>query len=327
VIWVGSDDGALWITHDGGQKWENVYDKLGAPVGRWVATIETSRFVEGRAYVCLDAHRSDDDKPYCFVTEDFGKTWKNISSNLPSYGSTRCLREDPVNQNLLLCGTEFAAFASINRGGYWTKINANLPTVAIHELAIHPTAGEVVAATHGRSLWVLDITPLRQMKPETVKANAFLYTPAVATKWRMEPARGTMYGAGSKKFFGENPPAGTQIYYSLSGTPEKVSLKIVDYAGATVRELTVKKEPGLHRIPWDLTRPSLRTVVGLQAGTELPEEALRRPGGLLSQPVPPGTYRVVLNVDGQEFNQALRVEADPNSLVGAIAADGDEEEP
>lgn len=326
VLWVGSDDGALWVTRDGGQKWDNVYDALGAPAGRWVATIEASRFVEGRAYVCLDAHRSDDDKPYCFVTEDFGKSWKNITANLPPFGSTRCLREDPINQNLLLCGTEFAVFASIDRGGYWTKINGNLPTVAVHELAIHPTAGEVVAATHGRSLWILDITALRQMKTDAMKSKAFLYAPSPATKWRMEPSRGTMYGSGVKKFFGENPPPGSQIYYSLNSTPDNISLKVVDYAGKTVRELTAKKEPGLHRINWDLTRPSLQTIMGLQAGTQLPEMALRRPGGLFGQAVAAGTYRVVLTVDGQELSQPLRIEADPNSLVGAIAAGGEEEE-
>src|SRR5205823_10679291 len=116
VLWAGSDDGALRITRDGGQTWTDVYDKLGAPPGRWVSTIEASRTVEGRAYVCLDAHRSDDDKPYLYVTEDFGQTFKCINNNLPGFGSTRCLREDIVNPNLLLCGTEFAVFASVDRG-------------------------------------------------------------------------------------------------------------------------------------------------------------------------------------------------------------------
>jgi photosystem II stability/assembly factor-like uncharacterized protein len=326
VLWAGSDDGALWITRDGGAKWESVYDKLGAPPGRWVATIEASRFVEGRAYVCLDAHRSNDDKPYLFATEDFGKTWKNITANLPAFGSTRCLREDPINQNLLLCGTEFAAFASIDRGGRWTKINNNLPTVAIHEFAIHPTAGEVVAATHGRSLWILDLTPLRQIKGDTLTAAVTLFAPAPATRWRLEPARGAPYGGGSKKYYGENPPAGAGIFYALTKPAEKATLKIVDYAGQTVRELPVKKDAGLHRVTWDLTRPSLRTAFALQSGTELPEEAIRRPGGLLAGPVPPGIYRVVLTVDGKEFTQPIQVEADPNQSSPSIALDEEDDD-
>jgi len=310
----------LWVTRDGGGKWVNVADKIGLPGPRWVATIEASRFADGRAYVAFDAHRSDDDKPYLFLTENYGETWKNITNNLPSMGSTRCLREDVINKDLLLCGTEFAVFASVNRGASWTKINNNLPTVAVHELAIHPTAGEVVAATHGRSLWVLDISSLRQITSDSLKAAAQLYTPAPATKWRLEPSRGTMYGAGSKKFFGQNPANGANIYYSLTKKAEKLSLKVIDYNGQTIRELAAKNEPGLHRVNWNLMRPSLQGAMALTAGTALPEEMLRR-GNVFGQSVAPGTYRVVLNADGKELSQPLRVEPDPNASNGAIAAD------
>src|SRR5262249_25644872 len=125
-----------------------------------VAAIAASAFRQGRAYVGLDGHRSDDDGPHVYVTEDFGQKWKSLRANLP-WGSTRVLREDVENGQLLYLGTEFAAWASINRGESWTKINNNLPTVAIHEIAVHPTAGGIVAATHGRSLWVLDVGALR----------------------------------------------------------------------------------------------------------------------------------------------------------------------
>jgi hypothetical protein len=212
VLWVGTDDGAIWVTRDGGHEWKRVDEKMGLPGPRWVATIEASRFVEGRAYVCLDAHRSNDDKPYVYATEDFGATWKPIVGTLPAFGSSRCLREDVQNQNLLFCGTEFGVYASINRGGHWTKISNNLPTVAVHELAIHPTAGEMVAATHGRSLWVVDVTALRQMTPEVVKAPAHLYAPGAVTRWRSEPDVGSSMGSGSKKFFGQNPARGAAVY-------------------------------------------------------------------------------------------------------------------
>jgi photosystem II stability/assembly factor-like uncharacterized protein len=257
VLWVGTDDGNLWITRDGGGKWDNVADKVGLPGPRWVSTIEPSRFADGRCYVAFDAHRSDDDEPYVYVTEDFGQTWRSLRGNLP-VGSTRCLREDIKNENLLLVGTEFAAWASLNRGESWTKINNNLPTVAIHEFAIHPTAGEVVAATHGRSLWVLDMTPLRQMTAETLKAAAHLYEPNTVVRWRSEPARGSPYGTGHRKFTGDNPPRGAQIYYSLANKAEKIEMKIVDYAGQTVRTLQVENEPGLHQVAWDLTRSAPR---------------------------------------------------------------------
>ena len=174
VLWVGTDDGALWLTRDGGKNWKNVAENVGLPGPRWVATIEPSRFSEGRCYVAFDAHRSDDDEPYVFVTQDFGSTWRSLRANLP-WGSTRVLREDVHNQNLLFVGTEFAVWASLNRGASWTRINNNLPTVAVHELAIHPTAGEMVAATHGRSLWACDISALRQLSADHVKDKIALY--------------------------------------------------------------------------------------------------------------------------------------------------------
>ena len=179
----------MWVTRDGGAQWTNLADKVGLPGPRWVASIEPSRYVEGRAYVAFDAHRSNDDEPYVYVTEDFGQTWKSIRANLPR-GSSRVCREDIQNQNILYVGTEFAAYVSANRGASWTKLNSNLPTVAVHEFAQHPTAGEIVVATHGRSLWVLDVTALRQMTPEVLKAKAHLYGPNTVVKWQMEPGRG-----------------------------------------------------------------------------------------------------------------------------------------
>jgi hypothetical protein len=167
-------------------------------------------------------------------------------------GSTRCLREDPKNQNLLIAGTEFGVWASIDRGAHWNRLNNNLPTVAVHEIAIHPTAGEMVVATHGRSLWITDITPLRQMTAEVIRAAAHLYEPNTTIRWRTEPAVGA--GGGAQRFRGENPPRAAQIFYSLTKKPQKIALTIVDVSGNTVRELQVKDEPGLNQVTWDLTR-------------------------------------------------------------------------
>jgi hypothetical protein len=138
--------------------------------------------------------------------------------------------------------------------------------------------------------------------------------------------------ASARKFVGTNPPFGAQLYYSLGKPAQKVSLKVVDYAGQTVRELPSQTKPGLHRVVWDLSRASARPLVGLLSG-ELPPEAVfafagggGRGGGVLSQPAQPGVYRVVLNVDGKEFTQPLRVESDPTRQAEAIAADGDDDD-
>jgi photosystem II stability/assembly factor-like uncharacterized protein len=332
ILWAGTDDGNLWVTRDGGQKWTNVADRVGLPGPRWVSTIEPSRFVDGRCYVCFDAHRSDDDKPYIYVTEDFGQSWKPIVGNLPVFGSTRCLREDVQNQNLLYCGTEFAAFVSANRGQTWTKLNNNLPTVAVHEIAVHPTAGEIVAATHGRSVWILDVTPLRQMTNDALKAKAFLYQPNTAVRWRSEPSRMSMYGNGSRRLMGQNAPAGAQIFYSLTTKPEKIALKVVDINGKTVRDLQAKNTVGLNRITWDLTGAVARGPGeggGPGGGGGRRGGAGGGFGGLFGgggPAVPPGSYRVVLTVDGTELTQAVKVEADPSRAdIGIAEPDEDKD--
>jgi hypothetical protein len=323
VLWAGTDDGNLWVTRDGGKEWKNVVEKVGLKKPFWVATIEASRFAAGRAYVAFDAHRLDDDDPYLFVTDDYGDTWKPIRNNLPS-GSSRCLREDVTNPNLLYCGTEFALYVSLDRGGSWTKINGEkgLPTVAVHEVAVHPTAGEIVAATHGRSLWILDVTALRQMASESVKEKPTLYKPNTLVRWQDMPGR----GRSGRRFVGQNPPTTAQVYYSLPKKAEKVTLRFVDIDGKQVGEMNAPGDGGLHRIAWD-------TVLRTQAAPE-PKGGggalfgggrfQSRPGGRM---VPPGHYRIVMLIDGKEAgSQSFAIEGDPSPQRSLSAEEEEEEE-
>jgi photosystem II stability/assembly factor-like uncharacterized protein len=348
VLWAGTDDGALWVTKNGGKDWTSVTGKIGLPGPRWVATIEASRTVEGRAYAAFDGHRSDDDRPYLYVTEDYGETWKNITGNLPAFGSTRCLREDVENPNLLYCGTEFSVFASIDRGGSWTRINSNLPTVAVHEIAVHPTAGEIVAATHGRSLWILDVSALRQMKPETLKAKAHLYKPQTTVRWVMEPA----HGRTNRRFVGENPKGGAHMYYSLTEPATKVTFEVFDIEGKSLGKWTATPKAGLNRTTWDMTRPGEGFAKGgagkfgkmdpdkgakvdpEKAAKGDPEKGVKgKKGGLGGfggfgqgrRAAAPGEYRVQMEVEGNGFNVSattvLRLEGDPNAPPGRRIAD------
>jgi photosystem II stability/assembly factor-like uncharacterized protein len=335
VLWVGTDDGALWVTRDGGAKWTSVSSNVGLPGPRCVATIEPSRYIDGRAYVAFDAHRSNDDEPYVFVTEDYGQTWKSLRANLPT-ASVRCCREDLVNVDILYLGNEFGAWVSANRGSSWTKLNNNLPTVAVHEFAQHPTSGEIVAATHGRSLWVLDVTPLRQLATKTLKAKAHLYEPAAAVKWRTEPGRDGWFSESTRRFVGQNPPRGAALYYSLTQKANSLSLKVFDYTGKIVAELPGKAEPGLHQVVWDLMqRPPKPKAQAAAAGATTadkapatpPPEAEEEPGGEMlmmmaagpAKLAPPGRYRVVLTVDGVELTQWLRVEPDLSQSTNVLA--------
>ena len=334
VLWVGTDDGALWITRDGGQKWtdlttttsllkDNNGDSLPGP--RWVSSIEASRFKEGRAYVVFDAHRSNDDKPYVFGTEDFGQTWKNISANLPAIGSTRVVREDVENPDLLYCGTEFHIFASLDRGKSWTKINNNLPTVAVHEIAVHPTAGEIVAATHGRSLWILDVTALRQMKPQSIADKAHLYKPNTAVRWVMEPA----HGRTNRRYIGENPKGGAHIFYSLNEPAKKVTFEVKDIEGTVLAKWTASGKAGLNKTTWDMTRPAEGDAKLVDTEKKFGGMGGKKGGGGFGfqgrRLAAPGDYRVFINVDGEgyQFSAAttLRLEGDPNLPTGRRLAD------
>lgn len=355
VVWCGTDDGNLWLTKDGGKTWTNLADKVGLKQPLWVSTIEASRFVEGRAYVAFDAHRSDDDEPYLYVTEDFGKTWKSIRANLP-VGSSRCLREDVTNPNLLYVGTEFACFASLNRGVSWTKLNNNLPTVPVFDIAVHPTAGEIVAATHGRSLWVLDVTSLRQMGAACLAAPVTLYQPAPAIRWRSEPSRST--GSGNRKYFAESPQPGANVFYSITKKSYYVKLRIEDVNGKVVRELDGDGEVGLHALTWDLRSVAQRPgggggrfggggggggggargaggagggaggTGGGAGGGGGGAAGAGGPGagggpfgfgGAFGTPVAAGTYKIILSVDGEEFTQTVKVENDPTVAPASAA--------
>ncbi len=273
------------------------------PGPRWVSSIEPSRFQRGRVYLTCDGHRSDDDQSYVFASEDHGVTWRSLRSNLPAQaGPVHVLREDRENENVLYLGTEFAIFASIDRGRTWTRLNSNLPTVAIHEVAQPQAVGDLVAGTHGRSIWILDIAALRQMTPETVAAAVHLYRPQAVVKWRTQPRRGA---SGTRRFVGENPPAGAAIYYSLGKNAGSVELRITDIAGKKMAEFVGDTTAGLHRVAWDLRR-----TVARPAGAEAGAGPARGPRG---GTVRSGSYLVTLTVDDQELKQVLTILEDPDA--------------
>lgn len=323
-LWAGTDDGWLWLSRDMGVSWQNISNGLlapnlpGAGKPKWVASLEPSRHQAGRCYVALDGHRDGDDRPLLLVTENYGEEWTAISNNLPA-GSTRVLREDRANPRVLYCGTEFGFFVSTDRGAQWTQIKGNLPTVAVHEVAQPGRTSEIVLATHGRGVWILDVAPLRQSSPELGKNQATLFKPDIATRWGFEPSRGPIYGGGSRRYRGENPPNGATIHYLVTAkTKEKPKLEIYDIQGELVRTLEGNQEPGWHKIVWDFRRGP---VAGANRPASPPAQPgsrrasggpARSPGPREGQFLPGGDYRLELKVDGQTHRQVLRIEDDPN---------------
>ncbi len=268
-----------------------VHSNLGEliPAPRWVSSMDASRYSDGRVYMTLDGHRSTADLPYVFASEDFGTTWRSLTANLPDdVGSAKVLREDIVNQNILYLGTEFSTWVSVDRGSTWTSMNTNLPTVAVHEIAQHPTRGEIVAGTHGRSLWIMDVTALRQMTNDNMNESLHLYRPNTAYIWRDKPSSSETIRA----FQGQNPAFGTEIFYSFSRNVGKAELVIKDIRGMTIKEFAVDTSEGLHSVSWDLRAdPSGR----------------QRRGARLS----PGKYLVELSVGMDRQLQTLTVSGDP----------------
>ena len=269
------------------------------PEPMWVSSLEASRHEEGRVYLAIDGHRSDHDEALIYVSEDYGASWRSLANKLPR-GSVRCLREDRDNENVLYLGTEFGAWISIDRGTSWARLD-NLPTVAVHEFAQHETLGDVVIGTHGRSLWVLDTTTLRQLTQDSTEAEAWLYKPAPVYRWRSLPSRGSN---GTRSFTGENPPSGAHITYSLSSKAKDFSLSILGAGGEPVAVLEAESKKGQHTVSWNLRQT--------QAQEAPPGEGRRGRRRGRGRSVSPGTYQVLLEVDGKRFVQPLVIKGDPD---------------
>jgi photosystem II stability/assembly factor-like uncharacterized protein len=259
VIYAGTDDGIVQVTRDGGRSWTNVTERIpGLPKGIWVSEVVPSRHEEATAYATFDGHRLNDFETYMFVTHDFGQTWQSASANLKGE-IARTLTEDQKNPDVLYLGTETGLFVSIDRAKSWTRIKANLPTVRIDEITLHPRDNAMILATHGRAIWVLDhLSPIQEYAAvQAATADAKLFTMPPYAMYR-RPARDRNYEFwGDQTFFGENPPPAAVISWFNRKQVGDVKLKISDAAGREVREisgtvLANSNKPGHQSACWDL---------------------------------------------------------------------------
>jgi len=305
LVYVGTDDGNVQITRDAGRTWVNVTSKISSVRKMIVVSrVTPSAFNEGTVYVSFDGHRSDDFKPYVFVSTDYGNTWRSIIANLPE-GSVYTIKEDPKNQNLLYVGTEFGLFVSTDRGSSWTRWS-NLPTVAVFDLVIHPRDNDLVLATHGRSFIVYDdISPLQQLTETVMSSSTYLFDIRSATQFI--PNENGWF-LGGRDFRASNPEFGAYInYYLKSAVKDDVKITISDTGGKVIRELKGPKDAGIHRVVWDLrTEPSGPASTGLAEAlvlTNLGPFAL------------PGEYRVKISAGDQEQTKTVRVLGDPQIQI------------
>ncbi|HEV7397439.1 MAG TPA: hypothetical protein VGN86_13080, partial [Pyrinomonadaceae bacterium] len=340
TIWTGSDDGLVYLTRDAGKNWSNVTpSKDLMPEWIQINSIEASPFDPGTAYVAATMYKYDDNKPYLYKTTDYGKSWKKITNGIPDTAFTRVIREDPNKRGLLYAGTETGIYLSFDDGNNWQSLQLNLPIVPITDLAIHKRERELVAATQGRSFWILDDLPILHQMMDAGGFKTAKETQLFAPKdsYRM-PGGG--FPLPPTATLGRNPASGVAVYYSLKSKPASdVVIEFFDTAGKSIRKFTgrvpkpqagaaaggalaaqpeqagsgddeggfgrsvanVSTDVGLNRFVWDMRYP----------------DAVRFPGMILwagetrGPKVPPGSYTVKLTVDGKTLSQNFSVKADP----------------
>ncbi|HEV8364290.1 MAG TPA: hypothetical protein VGQ52_12285 [Gemmatimonadaceae bacterium] len=322
VYWYGSDDGSIQVSRDAGDTWTEVGKNIpGGTKEYYISRVEPSHFDVATAYVSIDGHKSDDLKPYVYVTRDFGRTWTSISSDLPAVGNVNTVRQDLKNPNLLYAGTEFGFFVSLDEGKSWKKFMTNLPVVRIDDVTIHPRDNDLVLSTHGRSVWIMDdVSALQQLTPETLTRDATLFEVRNAVAWKPD-IRLRRSVTGAKNFQGENAPAGTKISYWLANAPSgDVKITITDVAtGQVFRTIDGTKQQGMNRVQWNLCsdpRPAQPAqgggfgaggpcagVGGGGGGEGAPAQGPPRVGRLAS----PGAYAVTLTVGGKTYSRPVSV--------------------
>jgi photosystem II stability/assembly factor-like uncharacterized protein len=316
VIWTGADDGLVYVTRDNGKTWQNVTPKE-MPEWIQVNSIEASPNAPGTAYVAATMYKWDDFKPYLYKTSDYGRTWKKIINGIPDGAFTRVIREDPNRRGLLYAGTETGMYVSFDDGENWQSLQLNMPAVPITDLAVHKREKDLVAATQGRSFYILDDLPVLHQMSDAARADAYLFKPE--DSYRM-PGGGFNFPGAT---VGQNPSAGAVIYYYLREKPKDVTLEILDGSGKLIRKFTARAageagpqaqgggpiggaarlsgEAGLNRFVWDFRYDDARRFPGmiLWAGNTTGPRAV------------PGTHQARLTADGKSLTQNFEIKKDP----------------
>lgn len=293
VLWVGTDDGLVHVSKDDGVTWTNVTANIpDLPKNTWCSDVQASAFVEGRAYATFDGHRLDDYKPYVYVTEDFGATWKPLISGLTENDSCYMVKEGLQNPDLLIIGTEKGLYISLDRGASWNRYRSGtFSTVRVDDAVIHPRELDLVVATHGRAFWIIPINALEQLTAENRVKDVFLVNPTTAYFMGYQDSGWTI---GDRTFMSPNTVNQARIEYWLAKeTTEKVSVVIQTPAGQEVANLTSTGNAGLNSVNWRIQRRGRAAVDGI--------------------------FTVILKVGDKEFKTSVKVEdlskTDPNNDI------------
>ena len=309
VLYVGTDDGNVQVSQDGGTSWQEVAGLIpDLPEGTYVSRVQASYHADSRVYATMDGHRSDDYSVYVYVSEDSGDSWRSLASNIPDGHTMNVIREHPRNENLLVLGGEFGAYITINRGEEWHQIKGAVPTVPVDDIAIHSRDNDLILGTHGRSIWVLDdMTPLEKLSEGVLASDLHLFDVRDAVGYRINNHKGN---TGHKMFIAPNPPEGALIHYFLNDEvdgEDAVEVTIQDGAGEVIRTFAGPGTVGLTRVNWDLRHEPPVPLTG-QGGFGGPPPGPR---------ALPGTYGVQVTVGGRQATTSVKVSDDPRINVSA----------
>ncbi|MEA2761179.1 MAG: hypothetical protein QOD47_463 [Gemmatimonadaceae bacterium] len=306
LVWVGTDDGNLQVTRDGGKNWMNVVANIpNLPKNAWVSYVDPSHFNDGTIYATFDLHTFGDMRPYAYKSTDFGKTWTSIiAAGSPVRGYAHVIKEDLVNPNLLFLGTEFGLWVSLDGGAQWSRYKGgDFPAVAVRDLAIHPRDNDLVIATHGRGIWIIDdITPLRALTPAAL-ASDVVFIRARPTVLKISANGG--WANGDASYTGDNPPDAAVITYYLKKRHifGDMKIEVLDPSGNLVGTVPSTKRRGLSRVRWSMRlKPP-----------KVPSAASAAFGAAFGPRVLPGTYTVKMTKDDKVYTLPLQLVPDPRA--------------
>ncbi|TDB61197.1 hypothetical protein EZE20_19810 [Arundinibacter roseus] len=307
IIWVGTDDGNVQVTTDGGKTWTNVVGAIeGLPKNTWAYQVEPSRFDKNSCYVVFDGHAQNDMKPYVFKTTDLGKSWKSVvTSDVKTF--VRHIKEDVENPDLLFLGTEMGLYITVDGGQNWSQFTNNMPPVAVHYLAIHPATNDLVMATHGRGILILDdVSPLRQVTKEVIAKDVHFFERKPTIVREDSPF---VEGGDTGEFVGENPTRVAQIIYYLKSrhTFGKMNMEIFDKDGKRVADMVPGKAKGINIVTWNYQYKMPKIAKGKTFSS----------GGFATPTLPAGTYKVVLTKGAKTYESTVALASDPRSLYTA----------
>jgi len=307
IIWVGTDDGNVQLTKDGGKNWTLLNDKITGNPGYWVSRVTASHHQPGKAYVTYTGYRRDDFRPFVYVTEDYGETWTSLANNLPDE-PINVIREDRVNPDLLFVGTEMGVYVSIDAGRNWTLMKLDMPTNPVHDIQIHPREHDLIAATHGRGIFITNIKPLQEWSEEAFKKPFHLYKVRPKVQWVTPDDKNSSYN----NFDGESEPLGLEIHYHSNTDRDTLTMEVLQ-GDLLINELKAPVKAGMNKIVWNLQKRQrertekekkqmLDRIERFRAFVSQEQiDAMMANIDYIMTRVQPGTYTFRMTIDGETY--------------------------